>query len=367
MRIGIDMRMAAEENGIGRYALELTKKILAIDNQNSYFLFVRNADKFKNDKAFSKAQIIVADIPHYSWEEQTKFYNLISKYNFDMFHFVNFNVPIRYNKPFVVTIHDLIHHKMPGTKRNRFLHRLAYRLIMRHAVFKSKGIITISNYSKKDIVETFHVKPSKIAMIYEAANPVPVTDSEVNGVLQKFGLNKPYVIFVGVMERKKNIGNLTRAFDILKEEYGLNIQMVLAGKQDKHYPEVLEQAVRIKYRKDLIVTGVVSDKEKYALYKGASAFVSASLFEGFGLPGVEAMSLGIPLIVSNTDVFNEIYDNGAIYFDAKDPGDIAQKINLLLTDKKYRELVSNNAYLRSQFFSWDKCAFETIKFYEQVA
>lgn len=366
MRIGIDMRMASEENGIGRYGLELVRKILALDSENTYTLFVRDLAKFKSYKDFDKAELVLADIPHYSLDEQTKFNDLISKYNFDLFHFLNFNVPIFYRKPFVVTIHDLIHHKMPGTKKGRLLHRLAYRLIMRHAVFNSKGIVTVSNYSKRDIAETFSVDPKKIAMIYEAANPVPITDSDVNQVLQKFALNKSYVVFVGVMERKKNIINLTHAFDILKEQFGLNIQMVLAGKADSHYPEVIEEAARIKYRKDLIITGVVTDKEKYALYKGAQAFVSASLFEGFGLPGVEAMSLGVPLIVSNTEVFNEIYDNGAIYFDPNNPEDIAQKINLLLSDKKYREMVANNAYLRAQYFSWEKCAEETVKFYKKV-
>ncbi len=165
------------------------------------------------------------------------------------------------------------------------------------------------------------------------------------------------------MERKKNLLNLVKAFDILKDKFNLNVQLVLAGKADPHYPEIQEQVKEIKYRKDLILTGVVSEKEKYALYKGAEAFVSGSLFEGFGLPGVEAMSLGIPLVVSNTEVFNEVYDNGAIYFDPHDPEDMAQKINFLLSDEKYRALIANNAYTRAQYFSWDLAARRTLEVY----
>ena len=140
----------------------------------------------------------------------------------------------------------------------------------------------------------------------------------------------------------------------------------MAGKVDQHYPEVIDQAQQIKYRKDLIFTGPVTDKEKYALYKGASAFVSASLFEGFGLPGVEAMTLGIPLVVSNTEVFNEVYDNGAIYFDANDPEDIAQKIYLIWSDDKYRQLIANQGYARAQYFSWENAAHETIEIYNSL-
>ncbi len=369
MKIGIDLRMAGGDYGIGSYALQLVHKILAIDRNNDYILFVRQPEKFQN-MAFAlhkNVRLVRADYQHYSAEEQTLFYRLLSKHNLDLVHFTNFNVPIMYNKPFVVTIHDMIHHKLPGNKPSRFLHRLAYKLVMRHAALASKKIITVSNFSKKEITETYNLPRNKIEVIYEAATPVPVTDSDLAEVQQKFGIAKPYIIFVGVMERKKNVFALTKAFDLLKEKYLLDIQLVLAGKPDRHYPEILEQAQAINYRRDLVITGSVSEKEKYALYKGAQAFVSASLFEGFGLPGVEAMSLGTPLIVSNIAVFNEVYDNGAIYFDPQDPDDIAQKINLLLGDNKYRQLIANNAYQRAQYFSWDAAARQTIGVYEQCA
>ncbi|MDB4940104.1 MAG: hypothetical protein JWO40_529 [Candidatus Doudnabacteria bacterium] len=368
MRIGLDLRMAGNEYGIGRYSFELAKKILELDRNNEYVLFV--CDPLKFIKAgldmHQNVKIIVADFKHYSFEEQLKFPNLIRSEKIDLMHFLNFNVPISYDLPFVVTIHDMIHHRLPGNKKSRFLHRLAYKAVIRHAALASKKIITVSNFSKKEILEIFKINPSKIEVIYEAAIPVPVTDSDVTEVRQRYAISKPYIIFVGVMERKKNILNLTKALDIVKDKYQLNIQMVLAGKVDPHYPEILEQAQQIKYRKDLIVTGIITDKEKYSLFKGAKAFVSASLFEGFGLPGVEAMSLGVPLIVSNTEVFNEVYDNAAIYFDAEDPEDIAQKIVLLIKDDKYRELIANQAYSRAQYFSWDTAAEQTIEAYNSL-
>lgn len=365
MRIGIDLRMSDPNYGIGRYSFELVRNILAIDPENSYILFVRNKKEVLS--AFSnlpkQVELVEANFRHYSFEEQIKFPRVIKAQKLDLMHFLNFNVPLLYSEPFVVTIHDLIHHKLPGNKKRRILHRLAYKLVIRHAAKSSRRIVTVSNFSKREIIKTLEVSPNKISMIYEAATPVPVSDSDIAEVKQKFGLSKPYLIFVGVMERKKNLVNLARAFDILKDKYLLNIQLVLAGKQDPYYPEVTEEIKRIKYRNDLILTGVITDKEKFSLFKGAEAFVSSSLFEGFGLPGVEAMSLGVPLIVSNTEVFNEVYDNGAIYFDPHDPEDIARTISLLLNDEKYRSMVAGNSYQRAQNFSWKTAAEQTINVY----
>ncbi len=368
MRIGLDLRMAEGDYGIGRYSFELAQNIISLDRANQYFLFVRNGEKFRNNgfNIHQNVEIVEADFRHYSFQEQIHFPRLLNSYNLDLVHFLNFNVPINYKGAFLVTIHDLVHHKLPGNKKRRFMHRLAYQLVMGRGVNASKKIITVSEASKKDILLNYSVPKDKIKVIYEAAIPVPVTDSDVAEVRQVYAITKPYIVFVGVMERKKNLLNLAKAFDILKDKYNLNIQLVLAGKTDKYYPEVLDEIQKINYRKDLIITGVITDREKFALYKGAKAFVSASIFEGFGLPGVEAMSLGIPLAVANSEVFNEVYDNGAIYFDPLDPKDIAQKINLLLCDDKYRSLIANNAFSRAQYFSWETAAKETISVYNNL-
>lgn len=220
--------------------------------------------------------------------------------------------------------------------------------------------------SKREIIQVLGTPGYKIDVIYEAATPIGTSESDTIAARQRFGITKPYILFVGVMERKKNLISLARGFDMLKEKYQQNIQLVIAGKKDAHYPEVADAVKAITYGKDVILTGVVTDREKYALLKGATAFVSASLFEGFGLPGLEAMSVGVPLIVANTEVFNEVYDNGAIYFDPIDPSDIAQKIYFILNDEKYRDQVANHAYVRAQAFSWSRAANQTLESYEKA-
>src|SRR5262249_27740773 len=154
----------------------------------------------------------------------------LNRFKLDLVHFMNFNVPLMYNRAYVVTIHDVIHHKLPGNKPERFLHRLGYKFVINNAAKKSKAIITVSNYSKRDISQTLGVALDKIKVIYEATSAVAVSDSEVIAIRQKYGLDKPYIIFVGVMERKKNIPNLTKAFDLLKEKYQAHTQLALVGK-----------------------------------------------------------------------------------------------------------------------------------------
>jgi len=368
LRIGLDMRMTDLDYGIGRYSFELAKKILEQDRDNFYYLFVRDPQKFEKAgfNLYGNVRLVRANYRHYSVPEQTLFFLLLNRFKLDLVHFMNFNVPVLFDRPFIVTIHDVVHHKLPGNKPSHLLHRLAYKFVIGCAAKHAKTIITVSNFSKRDIVETLNVPADKIKVVYEATEPVAVSDSDVVAVRQKYGLNKPYIIFVGVMERKKNLSSLAKAFDLLKEKYQAQIQLALVGKEDRHYPDVLQKVRAIKYARDLVITGTVSDKEKFALYKGAELFVSASLYEGFGLPGVEAMSIGVPLVVSNTEVFNEVYDNAAIYFDPLNPSDIAQKIHFMLGDAKYRQMIANNGYARASIFSWSKAAQQTIKIYESI-
>jgi glycosyltransferase involved in cell wall biosynthesis len=369
MRIGLDLRMAGQSYGIGRYSFELARAILAFDRHNSYVLFVRDAAPFVEAglTIHANVEIVVADFRHYSIGEQVWFCRLLNDHHLDLVHFMNFNVPVAYSRPYVVTIHDVVHHRLPGNKPSHVLHRAAYRYAIKTAARRSRRVITVSNFSKREIMEVLGIADQNINVVYEAATPVDVTDADVAAARQKFNLFKPYVVFVGVMERKKNIVNLAKGFDILRDRYEMNIQLAMVGSVDAWYPEVVAQAQQIKFAKDLIFTGKVNETEKYALLKGSQAFVSASLYEGFGLPGVEAMSVGIPLAVANTEVFNEVYDNGAVYFDGNSPADIADKLNLLLSDQKYSTAVAGNGRERAKMFSWERAARETVAIYAGVA
>ncbi|HYV33322.1 MAG TPA: glycosyltransferase family 1 protein, partial [Candidatus Limnocylindria bacterium] len=221
--------------------------------------------------------------------------------------------------------------------------------------------------SKKDIASFLQVQFEKIKVTYEGASlNSDVSNEKVKEVKNRYLLKRPYFLFVGVLERKKNLINLTRGFDYFLQKYKLNMDLVVVGKSDSHYPEIKHKAMDIRHTNNLVFTGPVEDSELEALYKGAYAFTSASLHEGFGLPGVEALGFGLPLLVSNLDVFNEIYDNAAVYFNPLDPQDIGEKMNLLARDKLFYEQLSLKSHQRAQIFSWDKCAKETLEVYKHI-
>jgi glycosyltransferase involved in cell wall biosynthesis len=282
----------------------------------------------------------------------------------DLVHFPNFNVPVFYKKPFVVTIHDMVHHKIGGAKKSHWLHFEAYKKVIESAAKNSKKIITVSEYSKKDIISFLQVPSDKIDVIYEGKSlNNEVSHERVEVVKKRYLIDKPYFLFVGVLERKKNLVSLTRGFDLFLEQHKAKIDLVVVGPTDKHYPEIKHHALDIKHSGNLVFTGFVEEEELEALYKGAFAYASASLHEGFGLPGVEALSFSLPLLVSNIEVFNEIYDNAALYFDPMDPSDIAEKINILVRDSQFYEQIQRKSFERSLLFDWNKTAEETLKIY----
>jgi glycosyltransferase involved in cell wall biosynthesis len=221
-------------------------------------------------------------------------------------------------------------------------------------------IITPCYASKDEIVTSYPETKEKVSVVYEGISLKQQPDSMVQKVKQQFLLNRPYFLFVGTLEKKKNTVLLARGFDRLIEKYNLDVDLVFAGKADMHYPEVRQQTLDIKNKSRLIFTGYLTDDQLAALYQGAHAYANASTNEGFGLPGVEAMQFGLPLVVSNTPVFNEVYDDAAVYFDPTNPDDIAEKLYLLATDKKFFESKQRAARSRSQYFSWDKAAAETL-------
>lgn len=381
-KIGLDLRLfGTEHGGIGRYCQELFPRLLELDKENKYFLFVnKQAASSEIIKLLSKRpniEVVETNIRHYSLGEQLGFLRLLNKLNLDLIHFPNFNVPVFYKKPFVVTIHDMVHHKIGGAKKSHLLHFLAYKKVISTAAQNAKKIITVSEASKKDISgflsrgagsgSAGQTIDSKIQVIYEAASlNTNASDEKVKEIKKRYLLKRPYFLFVGVLERKKNVVNLSRGFDYFLQKYHLNMDLVIVGKADARYPEIRHKAMDIKNANNLVFTGAVEESELEALYKDAYAFVSASLHEGFGLPGAEALGFGLPLLVSNLDVFNEIYDNAAVYFNPLDPQDIGEKMNLLARDKQFYEQLSTKSLARAQIFSWDKAARETLEVYKSI-
>jgi glycosyltransferase involved in cell wall biosynthesis len=370
MIVGIDIRMiGSRHGGIGRYIEQLVAQLLKQSSGFSFVLFYRPADieLVKNFSSFANVKLVEADFRHYSISEQLFFWRLLERTPVDLMHFPNFNVPILYKKPFVVTIHDAVHHKISGAKKSRWLQFLAYKKTIEHAAKFSQKVITVSEYSKRDLVKYFDLPADKVVVTYEAGSLSPAVDDRlVAETKNKLGLRRPYFLFVGVQERKKNLVNLAKGFDEFIRKYRFDFDLVIAGPQDAHYPEIKTKLLSIKNKDRLLFTGYIPEHQLAALYRGAFAFTTASLHEGFGLPGVEAMNFNLPILASNIDVFNEIYDNAAIFFNPLDPSDIAEKMHLVVRDSKFYETLAANSRLSADKYSWEETAGKTLQIYRSA-
>ncbi len=368
MRIGFDFRMGGSINaGIGRYSFELLKALLDRNKGDEFVVFFNpnnvNAGDL-NELKIRGAELIPAQYRHYSLAEQLFFPRLLKSLNLDLMHFPNFNVPVLFQGDYIVTIHDMVHHKISGHKKSRYLKFLAYKFIINRAANRARKIITVTEAAKNEIIEYLNINADKIIVTHEAPAPVIKNPGDFERLKQNFLLRGSYLLFVGTLERKKNVVNLCIGFDRLLSKYNYDLDLVLVGKVDSHYPEIKQQALNIKHSNRLIFTGYLNNNDQANLYQHAFAFVTASLHEGFGLPGLEAMQYGTPVLAANTAVFNEVYDDAAVYFDGLNPDDIADKINLLISDKPFHELMRKKAVKRAAMFSWEQTAITTMNIYK---
>jgi glycosyltransferase involved in cell wall biosynthesis len=371
-RIGIDCRMYSSAfTGIGRYVYELAKNLLQIDKSNEYVLFFNDPEYGKFSPPHKNVKKVLVNAPHYSLKEQTKFLRILNRERLDLMHFTHFNAPILYNRPFVVTIHDLTLHFYPGRKKSSPLHRFAYGLTLKTAVKKAKKVITISENTKKDLQILLRTPSEKVEVIYEGVDEkfrVLADREPVENVKKKYGISGKYLLYTGVWRCHKNLPNLIEAFHILKNEYDFDGRLVITGRHDPLYaPEIIDKAISLNLGEDVIFTGLVDEDALVPLYNGALAYVFPSLYEGFGLPPLEAMKCGVPVAAARASCLPEICgENNAIYFNPNNPHDIAEKIFRITSEKSLREKLIENGLNHVKKFSWPKMAEQTLRIYEKI-
>jgi glycosyltransferase involved in cell wall biosynthesis len=366
MKIGIDCRMYSPAfTGIGRYVLELTENLQKIDHENEYVLFF-NDPEFRHYKPKSeRIKKVLVNAQHYSLAEQIRFPRILKKEKLDLMHFTHFNAPIFYNRPFVTTIHDLTLTLFPGQKMTSPFHRLAYHAVIKHAVKKARKVIAVSKNTKNDLKKFLGVKKDKVEVIYEGVNPEfkETKGHRIEIVRKKYGLIKPFLLYTGVFRSHKNLVNLIKAFNILKKSYKLDSNLVITGREDKHYPEIKNTIDELKLRDDVVLPGLVPEEDLISLYSAAEVYVFPSLYEGFGLPPLEAMKCGTPVACSHASCMPEICGNAAAYFDPEDISDMAKQIHKVYTDPHLQKQLIKNGHQQVNKYSWEKMAQETLKLY----
>lgn len=391
-RVGIDGRFYGPRGkGLGRYVQKLVDSA-----QNSQFLslqeiprrgripniqfviFLRRENWNEFNPINPNFKKVLADYKWYGFLEQMLFPIKIWRHKIDLMHFPHFNAPIFCPFRFVVTIHDLILRKFP-TKRGG-LHsavypfkKLLYNFVIRRAIKNAEKIITVSNFTKKDILENFNVPEEKIAVIYEGAQL-----EELGIRNQESGIREPYILYVGNAYPHKNLERLVGAFVKLNQESRLrqyydgqvgirnyDYRLVLVGEIDYFYDKLRKFVRNSKFiiPDSIIFTDFVSDSELNNLYKNASLYIFPSLYEGFGLPPLEAMARGVPVVSSNQTALPEILGDAALYFDPYSVEDIVEKIKMALENAPLREEFIKKGFERIKKYNWEKMAKETLEIY----
>ncbi len=381
-RVGIDARFFGLENkGLGRYTNELIKWLEEIDKEIrksnrfkeiEFYIFLRKnnfSEYIPQNKHFHK---ILADFRWYSLAEQVRLPFLLYKYKLDLVHFPHFNVPLLYRKKFIVTVHDLIlfhHPTVKNTTLNRFIYwfkLLMYHLVIRSAVRRSNLVIAISKFTKNDLVDTLKTPPQKIRVVYEGAEfnlsgGRNVSEKQGNAFLKKYGIIKSYLLYVGNAYPHKNLERLVLVFKRLVQN-GFDKQLVLVGKNDYFYQQ-LKKFIQNNKVKQVVITDYIDDVDLEKLYRKAEAFVFPSLYEGFGLPPLEALIYGLPVISSNKSSLPEILGNQVRYFNPRSEKEMMEAI------LKYNQQVKINrtdiAKLKEKY-SWQKMAREIYQIYLKV-
>ena len=328
MKIAIDARpLDRPMSGIGRYTTEIMTRL---NNQVTFHTYNQRKLCFFDNKA-------------------------------DLFWSPRHHLPIWSNQtPLVVTIHDLVYRKFPETMKTPSL--ILEKLLLPYSARKAHHIITLSNATKSDLIKLLHIPESKISVIhsgYVEFKPTPKQN------LQKFNIQKPFILFLGTMEPRKNIDRLISAYLALPQHLQDNYQLVLAGGSGWKSADLF-QCLEGLPKENFVYLGHVDDDLIYNLYTQATCFAFPSLYEGFGLPILEAMSLGCPVLTSTDPACIEVSGDAALHVNPHSVATISIGLTQMLEDSALRRKLKQQGLTHVKQFSWDQAAKRHLEIFEQV-
>jgi glycosyltransferase involved in cell wall biosynthesis len=345
-----------------------------LDNKNRYVLFLnyfrkRYQNILRSFEFNDNFHIKAIRVPH-----------KIANYLFDTFHIPIeivigkvdvFHGPIytRLNNIIgksIVTIHDLIFIRHPEIVHPSWL---AYtKKNVTYSIERADALVAISEFTKSELIDIYHIPEEKIRVIYNGVDRdfVPRTEG-IEKVKRKFAVNGGYFLFVGANEPRKNLVTLLEAYYNLPRFIKVNFKLVVVGVKRYRSDDVFNKVRELKLEKALIFTGRVTKRELSILYSGAEVFIFPSLLEGFGMPPLEAMACGTPVIASNLTAIPEVISDGGLLIDPRNPDEITQAIEKVLNDNNLKEKLRQKGFERARQFSWRRTARETLSLYNEIA
>jgi glycosyltransferase involved in cell wall biosynthesis len=362
MTIAVNTRFLLNDylEGYGYFIYETFKRITAAHPEHEFiFIFDRPFDhRFvvsKNVKAVIAGPPARHPLLWKFWYDY-KVPAILRKVNADVFISCDGFCSLRTRVPQCLVVHDLAFLHYPSFIPKS--HLSYYKRYTPKMLAKARMMATVSAFSKKDIMDKYEIADSKIDIIYSAAKELfqPLTDEEKQATKEKYTSGKEYFIYAGAIHPRKNLVNLLKAFSIFKKRQQSSMKLVLAGRLAWKYESFVQNLKSYKYRNDVVMTGYVEEAEIKKLVGAAYAMVYPSLFEGFGVPVLEAMQCDVPVITSLNSSMQEISNGAALYADPESPADIAEKMMLLYKDEKLRKQLIDKGKTTVGQFSWNLTA-----------
>ncbi|MCL4377176.1 MAG: glycosyltransferase family 4 protein [Actinobacteria bacterium] len=392
MKIGIDISTILNHGiniGSGRYIFNLIKNLLEIDHEDNFVFTGRyttdqNLSVIEQFKKYSNRE---NKIEFKLFKVTQKKLDLWNRLNFppiefmgfkaDLLHCPDYLIPPTLNKNIILTIHDLAFIRYPEFNFDWFIKKYT-REVLQNAL-KAKKIFADSISTKNDIVRFFKIDPEKIEVAYLAADNLfrKLEDGELNrNILKKYEINKKYILSVGTIEPRKNYISLIKAFNLLKinnldisgnpKDLAFDYELVIVGKTGWKSESTYDETSNSPFKNDILFTGNIPDSDLIQLYNQAELFVYPSIFEGFGLPVMEAMKCGLPVITSNSSSLIEIAADKELLFEPYDFNDLALKMKSILKNGRLRKELSEKSLSHAAKFDWKKTAEKVLPVYKLI-
>lgn len=363
MKIGIDCRVISKDGGAGisLYAAKLISHLLDINQTNHYVLFF---EKESGEDVYRRPNAEIVIVPGKGaiplWNSHFRFTLKLKKHRLDLFHGPANVLPLGYKGKSVVTIHDLAIYRNPEWFPSQ---TFSTKVVVPRSLAKARSIIAVSEATKRDLRDIFQIPSERVRVVYEgieAQRPESSTQHHSS-------LKDPYFLFIGTLEPRKNISTLLHAYSLAARQYPNLPRLVLAGAKGWKSESIFSAIKHFSLEHRVEYLGYVSEKQKQELLERASAFLYPSLYEGFGLPILEAFANSVPVLTSHLSSMPEVAGDGALFVDPNDPQAIAGSLARIFEDQALRQDLVAKGRDRVKQFDWKKTARETLKVYEDVA
>jgi len=359
-RVVIDARESGTSTG--RYVDKLIENLHQLKPVLEIMVLTKTPRVDFIKQAAPSFEVMESNFKEFTFSEQLGFNSQIKKLKPDLVHFTKTEQPVLYRGKVITTIHDLTTARERNPAKNRLVFTVkqwVYRWVIKKVAKKSEILITPSNFVKEDVAQYANVNPEKITVTYEAADKIANPPEPLSQAV-----NRGFLLYVGRPTPHKNLQRAVDAFAIVKKDHP-TLQFILAGKFDANY-QLLKDYSDQRIIRGLVFTDFVSEGQLRWLFEHAKVYVFPSISEGFGLPGLEAMSHGLPVAAANASCLPEVYKDGAIYFDPQNPEDIAAKISQILDNPKLATDLKTKGARVAASYSWERMAKQTLEIYNRA-